>query len=71
MTSIYPQSTVEISRRRRDLAPNQQARPLMPSARLSLPMERCRRRIWVAAETRAGGTYAHSALMIATAMETG
>lgn len=26
--------------------------------------------IWVAAEMRAGGAYAHSALMIATAMET-
>jgi len=43
MNSIYPHPTREISHRRRDLAPNQQA-AFDALAKRSLPTERCRQR---------------------------
>ncbi len=108
MSSIYPHPTPEIGRKRRDLAPNQQAafdafgkavfsdgalpakvKQIIAVAvahvtqcpyciqghtkaalRAGATPEELMEAIWVAAEMRAGGAYAHSALMIATATET-
>jgi AhpD family alkylhydroperoxidase len=108
MNSIYPLPTPEMSRTRRDLAPNQQAafnafgkavfadgalpekvkqiiavavahvtqRPYCihghtkAALRAGATPEELMEAIWVAAEMRAGGAYAHSALMISTATET-
>jgi AhpD family alkylhydroperoxidase len=108
MNSIYPHPTPEISRKRRDLAPNQQAafdafgkavfadgalpakvKQIIAVAvahvtqcpyciqghtkaalRAGATPEELMEAIWVAAEMRAGGAYAHSALMISTAAET-
>ncbi len=108
MSSIYPLSTPEIARKRRDLAPNQLAafeafgkvvfadgalpakvKQIIAVAvahvtqcpycitghtkaalRAGATPEELMEAIWVAAEMRAGGAYAHSALMITTAKET-
>ncbi len=108
MNSIYPPSTAEIARKRRDLAPNQLAafeafgkavfadgalpakfKQIVAVAvahvtqcpycinghtkaalRAGATPEELMEAIWVAAEMRAGGAYAHSALMITTAKET-
>jgi AhpD family alkylhydroperoxidase len=108
MNSIYPHPIPEISRKRRDLAPNQQAafdafgkavfadgalpakvKQIIAVAvahvtqcpyciqghtkaalRAGVTPEELMEAIWVAAEMRAGGAYAHSALMISTATET-
>jgi AhpD family alkylhydroperoxidase len=107
MNSIYQHSTPEIARRRRDLAPNQQAafdafgkavfadgalpakvKQIIAVAvahvtqcpycieghtkaalRVGATPEELMEAIWVAAEMRAGGAYAHSTLMITTATE--
>ena len=107
MSSIYPSSTSEIARRRRDLAPNQQAafeafgKAVFADGALSAKIkqivavavahvtqcpycinghtraalragatpEELMEAIWVAAEMRAGGAYAHSTLMLATLAE--
>lgn len=107
MSSIYPLSTPEIARRRRDLAPNQQAafealgKAVFPDGALSAKTkqiiavavahvtqcpycitghtkaalragatpEELMEAIWVAAEMRAGGAYAHSTLMLTTLVE--
>ncbi len=107
MTSIYPLATPEIARRRRDLAPNQQAafeafgkavfadgalpakiKQIIAVAvahvtqcpycinghtkaalRAGATAEELTEAIWVAAEMRAGGAYAHSALMLTTLAE--
>lgn len=104
MSSIYPLSTPEIARKRRDLAPNQQAAseafskavfangalptkikqiiavavahvtqcPYCINGHTKLALragatpEELTEAIWVAAEMRAGGAYAHSTLMLAT-----
>ena len=107
MSSIYPLSTPEIARRRRDLAPNQQAafeafgKAVFADGALSAKTkqiiavavahvtqcpycitghtkaalragatpEELMEAIWVAAEMRAGGAYAHSTLMLTTMVE--
>ncbi len=107
MDPIYPHSTAEIARRRRDLAPSQQAafegfgkavfadgalpakiKQIIAVAvahvtqcpycinghtraalRAGASPEELMEAIWVAAEMRAGGAYAHSALMLATLAE--
>jgi AhpD family alkylhydroperoxidase len=107
MNSIYPSSTSEIARRRRDLTPNQQAafeafgKAVFADGALSGKLkqiiavavahvtqcpycisghtkaalragatpEELMEAIWVAAEMRAGGAYAHSTLMLATLAE--
>lgn len=107
MNSIYPPSTSEIARRRRDLAPNQQAafeafgKAVFADGALSAKTKQIiavavahvtqcpycinghtkaalragatpdelTEAIWVAAEMRAGGAYAHSTLMLATLAE--
>ncbi|HZZ62793.1 MAG TPA: carboxymuconolactone decarboxylase family protein [Roseiarcus sp.] len=104
MNSVYPLSTPEIARRRRDLAPDPQAafeafsRAAFADGALSAKMKqiiavavahvtqcpycinghtKAARRagatpqelmeaIWVAAEMRAGGAYAHSTVMLTT-----
>lgn len=104
MDSIYPHATAEIARKRRDLAPNQQAafeafgKAVFASGALPTKIkqiiavavahvtqcpycidghtksalragatpEELTEAIWVAAEMRAGGAYAHSTLMLAT-----
>ncbi|HLK84238.1 MAG TPA: carboxymuconolactone decarboxylase family protein [Xanthobacteraceae bacterium] len=107
MSSVYPQSTAEIARKRRDLAPSQQAafeafskavfaEGALPAKmkqviavavahvtqcpycihghtkaalRAGASREELMEAIWVAAEMRAGGAYAHSALMLDTPAE--
>lgn len=107
MTSIYPVSTAEIGRKRRELTPHQQnafeafsnavfADGALPvkikqiiavavahvtqcpycinghtkaALRAGATAEELMEAIWVAAEMRAGGAYAHSALMLATLAE--
>jgi AhpD family alkylhydroperoxidase len=107
MDSIYPASTPEIARKRRDLAPNQQAtfdifgKAVFADGALSAKIkqiiavavahvtqcpycihghtkaalragatpEELMEAVWVAAEMRAGGAYAHSTLMLATLAE--
>ena len=107
MNSIYPPSTSEIARRRRDLASNQQAafdafgkavfadgalstknKQIIAVAiahvtqcpycinghtkaalRAGATPDELMEAIWVAAEMRAGGAYAHSTLMLATLAE--
>lgn len=107
MNSVYSLSTPEIARRRRDLAPNQQAafeafgkvvfaggalpakiKQIIAVAvahvtqcpycinghtkaalRAGATPEELMEAIWVAAEMRAGGAYAHSTLMLATLAE--
>jgi AhpD family alkylhydroperoxidase len=107
MSSIYPSSTPEITRHRRDLAPDQQAAfeafgkavfadGALPSKvkqiiavavahvtqcpycikghtraalRAGATQEELMEAVWVAAEMRAGGAYAHSAVMLATLAE--
>jgi AhpD family alkylhydroperoxidase len=107
MTSIYLHPTPEIGRKRRDLAPNQQAafdafgKAVFAEGALSVKLKQIiavavahvtqcpyciqghtkaalragatpqelMEAIWVAAEMRAGGAYAHSALMISAATE--
>jgi AhpD family alkylhydroperoxidase len=107
MTLSYPSPTAEIARKRRDLAPDQQAafdafgKAVFADGALSTKMkqivavavahvtqcpycinghtkaalragatpEELMEAIWVAAEMRAGGAYAHSALMLATAAD--
>ncbi len=107
MSSIYPLSTPEIARRRRDLASSQQAafdafgKAVFAEGALSAKIkqiiavavahvtqcpycitghtkaalragataEELTEAIWVAAEMRAGGAYAHSTLMLATLAE--
>jgi AhpD family alkylhydroperoxidase len=107
MDSIYPLSTADIARKRRDLAPNQQAafdafgkavfadgalpakfKQIIAVAvahvtqcpycinghtkaalRAGATSQELMEAIWVAAEMRAGGAYAHSALMLTTAAE--
>lgn len=107
MDSIYPHATPEIARKRRDLAPNQQAafeafgkavfaNGALPTKikqiiavavahvtqcpycinghtksalRAGATPEELMEAIWVAAEMRAGGGYAHSTLMLATLNE--
>ena len=109
MGSGYPSPTPEMARKRRDLAPAQQAafdafgKAVFAKGALSTKMKQiiavaiahvtqcpyCIRghtkaalragatqqelmeAIWVAAEMRAGGAYAHAALMIAEAAECG
>jgi AhpD family alkylhydroperoxidase len=104
MSSIYPPSTPETGRKRRDLAPNQQAAfdafgkavfadGALPAKikqviavavahvtqcpycikghtkaalRAGASREELMEAIWVAAEMRAGGAYAHSTLMLET-----
>ena len=104
MSSVYQLSTPEIARKRRDLAPNQQAAfeafskavfangalptkikqiiavavahvtqcPYCINGHTKLALragatpEELTEAIWVAAEMRAGGAYAHSTLMLAT-----
>ena len=104
MDTIYPHVTPEIARKRRDLAPNQQAafeafgkavfaNGALPTKikqiiavavahvtqcpycinghtksalRAGATPEELMEAIWVAAEMRAGGAYAHSTLMLAT-----
>ena len=107
MSPVYPLSTSEIARRRRDLAPNQQAafdtfgKAVFADGALSAKIkqiiavavahvtqcpycinghtkaalragatpEELMEAIWVAAEMRAGGAYAHSTLMLTTLAE--
>jgi AhpD family alkylhydroperoxidase len=107
MSPIYPLSTPEIARRRRDLAPNQQAafetfgKAVFADGALSAKIkqiiavavahvtqcpycitghtkaalragatpEELMEAIWVGAEMRAGGAYAHSTLMLTTLVE--
>jgi len=107
MSSIYPLSTPEVARRRRDLAPNQQAafdafgKAVFADGALSAKTkqiiavavahvtqcpycitghtkaalragatpEELMEAIWVAAEMRAGGAYAHSTLMLTALVE--
>ena len=107
MSSLHPLSTPEIARKRRDLAPNQQAafdafgkavfaEGALPAKvkqiiavavahvtqcpycinghtkaalRAGATPEELTEAIWVAAEMRAGGAYAHSTLMLATVAE--
>ncbi len=107
MSSIYPPSTAEIARRRRDLAPSQQTafevfskavfvEGVLPAKvkqiiavavahvtqcpycinghtkaalRAGATAEELTEAIWVAAEMRAGGAYAHSTLMLTTLAE--
>ncbi len=109
MGSGYPSPTPEMARKRRDLAPAQQAafdafgKAVFAEGALSIKMKQiiavavahvtqcpyCIRghtkaalragatqqelmeAIWVAAEIRAGGAYAHAALMITEAAESG
>ena len=105
MSSIYPLSTPEIARKRRESAPDQQAAfeafgkavfsdGALPAKlkqviavavahvtqcpycidghtkaalRAGATAEELMEAVWVAAEMRAGGAYAHSTLMLATA----
>lgn len=107
MNSIYPLSTAEIARRRRDLAPDQQAafeafgKAVFADGALSAKIkqiiavavahvtqcpycitghtkaavragatpEELMEAIWIAAEMRAGGAYAHATLMLTTLAE--
>jgi AhpD family alkylhydroperoxidase len=107
MTLSYPSPTAEIARRRRDLAPDQQAafdafgKAVFADGALSTKTkqivavavahvtqcpycinghtkaalragatpEELMEAVWVAAEMRAGGAYAHSALMLAAAAD--
>jgi AhpD family alkylhydroperoxidase len=107
MESIYPHPTPELARKRRTLAPNQQAafealgkavfadgalpakiKQIIAVAvahvtqcpycinghtkaamRAGATPEELMEAIWVAAEMRAGGAYAHSTLMLATLAE--
>ncbi len=107
MTLTYPSSTPEIAKKRRDLAPNQQAafdafskaafadgalpakfKQIIAVAvahvtqcpycitghtraalRAGATPQELTEAIWVAAEMRAGGSYAHSTLMLATLAE--
>jgi len=107
MSSMYPLSTAEIARRRRDLTPNAQAafeafgkavfadgalpakiKQIIAVAvahvtqcpycinghtkaarRAGATPEELMEAVWVAAEMRAGGAYAHSTLMLATLTE--
>lgn len=107
MSSVYPLSTPEIARKRRDLAPNQQAafeafgkavfadgalptkiKQIIAVAvahvtqcpycinghtkaalRTGATPEELMEAVWVAAEMRAGGAYAHSALMLSEVAE--
>jgi AhpD family alkylhydroperoxidase len=107
MSSIYSLSTPEIARKRRDLAPGQQAAfdafgkavfadGVLPAKikqiiavavahvtqcpycinghtkaalRAGATQEELMEAIWVAAEMRAGGAYAHSTLMLTTLAE--
>ena len=107
MSSIYPQSTSEIARTRRELTPNQQAafegfskavfsdgalpakfKQIIAVAvahvtqcpycinghtkaalRAGATPQELMEAVWVAAEMRAGGAYAHSTLMFTTAAE--
>ncbi len=107
MNSMYPHATPEIARKRRDLAPNQQAafdafgkavfadgalpakvKQIIAVAvahvtqcpycinghtkaalRAGATPEELTEAIWVAAEMRAGGAYAHSTLMLSTVAE--
>ena len=107
MSLMYPLSTPEIARKRRDLAPNQQAafealgkavfadgalpakiKQIIAVAvahvtqcpycinghtkaalRAGATAEELMEAIWVAAEMRAGGAYAHSTLMLAVEEE--
>jgi AhpD family alkylhydroperoxidase len=107
MNATYPSSTPEIARKRRDLAPNQQAafeafgksvfaEGALPAKtkqiiavavahvtqcpycinghtkaalRAGATPQELMEAIWVAAEMRAGGAYAHSALMLTTLAE--
>ena len=107
MSSIYPLSTSEIARRRRALAPSQQAafdalgkavfadgalptkiKQIIAVAvahvtqcpycitghtkaalRVGATPEELMEAIWVAAEMRAGGAYAHATLMLTTLSE--
>jgi AhpD family alkylhydroperoxidase len=107
MSSIYPPSTPELARQRRDLAPHQQAafealgkavfaNGALPAKmkqviavavahvtqcpycihghtkaalRAGVSREELMEAIWVAAEMRAGGAYAHSTLMLETSGE--
>lgn len=107
MSTIYPPSTPEIARQRRDLAPHQQAafeafgKAIFAEGALSTKIkqiiavavahvtqcpycigghtqaalragatsEELMEAIWVAAEMRAGGAYAHSTMMLATLTE--
>lgn len=107
MSAIYPLSTPEIARKRRDLATNQQGafeafgKAVFADGALSAKVkqiiavavahvtqcpycinghtkaalragatpEELMEAIWVAAEMRAGGAYAHSTLMLATLAE--
>jgi AhpD family alkylhydroperoxidase len=109
MDDMYPKATGEIARKRRELAPAQQAafeafgKAVFAEGRLSArtkqiiavavahvtqcpycirghtkaalragaTQEELMEAIWVAAEMRAGGTYAHSALMITEAGDFG
>ena len=107
MSSLYPSATPEIARRRRDLAPNQQAAlevlgkavfadgalPTKTKQIIAVAVAHVTQcpycinghtkaalragatpgelmeAIWVAAEMRAGGAYAHSTLMLSTLAE--
>jgi AhpD family alkylhydroperoxidase len=107
MSSMYPPPTPEIARKRRDLAPDQQAAfeafgkavfadGVLPAKikqiiavavahvtqcpycinghtkaalRAGATSEELMEAIWVAAEMRAGGAYAHSTLMLTTLAE--
>lgn len=107
MSSVYPHSTAEIARERRELAPNQQAafdafgkavfadgalpariKQIVAVAvahvtqcpycikghtkaalRAGATPEELMEAIWVAAEMRAGGAFAHSTLMLTTLAE--
>jgi AhpD family alkylhydroperoxidase len=109
MSSIYPPATSEIVRKRRDLAPGQQAAfeafskavfadGVLPAKikqiiavavahvtqcpycinghtkaalRAGATPEELMEAVWVAAEMRAGGAYAHSALMLGEVAENG
>ena len=109
MDFVYPHSTTDIARRRRELTPDQQAafeafsRSVVADGALPARIkqiiavavahvtqcpycinghskaalragaspEELMEAIWVAAEMRAGGAYAHSTLMLATLAEEG
>ena len=104
MSAVYPQSTSEIARKRRELAPDQQAAfdafgkavfadGALPAKikqviavavahvtqcpycinghtkaalRAGASAQELMEAVWVAAEMRAGGAYAHSTLMLST-----
>jgi AhpD family alkylhydroperoxidase len=109
MDSVYPHSTTDIARKRRELTPDQEAafeafsrsvfadgalpaktKQIIAVAvahvtqcpycinghskaalRAGASPEELMEAIWVAAEMRAGGAYAHSTLMLATLAEEG